>query len=349
MNCLDCSNKMTTYEAHTIAHKLTYIVCEKCSGLWLEHGQLDKMAFEVQGDIEYCSKDEVKDAQETKNCPHCNVHLHKVKFLGENDIILDRCENCAGFWLDGGQLDKIDADLAKIMPISGKGFSEFIANVHLPHFYKRIRKENRDFSFTVLPFNAKDVSNSDLDCPTCKKAMESYKAYGVKFETCKTCHGLWLHKDELKTLKNKIDAKSWGNLRWMNDEVDAIEKTSAMTSTTSCPQCKNCQLISTHFGNSQTILEWCKNCHGTWLGYEAFETIVQYLRDELDHLSSKAVEEKMIQEVKRIWNDNSESKISEILDAKAALSAFINISIFEHPALAKMLIGVNNAATTLGV
>lgn len=339
MKCLDCQNEMTNYEAHKLVHKLSYDVCEKCGGLWLDKGELDKMAFQVMGDIEYCSRDEVKGAEETRNCPRCNVHLHKVSFLGDDKIILDRCENCSGFWLDGGQLEIIDDNLVKTMPVSGNGFSEFLTNTHLPHFYKRIRKEHSDdFSFAVLPFSARDTSKSELKCPTCEKTMETYKAFGVKFETCMTCHGLWLHKGELKTLKDKIDTNSWGNLRWMNDEIDAIEKTSAMISNKTCPQCKNCKLISTNFANTKTIIDWCKECEGMWLDYEEFETIVQYLRDELDHLTSKEMEHKVIQEVKKIWNDDSESKMSEILDAKAAISALINIKIFEHPVLVNLLI-----------
>jgi hypothetical protein len=50
------------------------------------------------------------------------------------------------------------------------------------------------------------------------------------------------------------------------------------------------------------------------------------------------MEKKVIEQVKRIWTDSSESKISEVLDAKAAISALINISIYEHPALADLLI-----------
>jgi Zn-finger nucleic acid-binding protein len=349
MKCLDCNHEMTNYEAHTLAHKLSYDVCEKCGGLWLDQGELDKMAFQVEGDIEYCSHDEVKGPPETKNCPRCNVHLHKVKFLGESDIILDRCENCSGFWLDGGQLEKIDDELVKLMPVSGRGFSEFLTNTHLPHFYKRVKKDTSDnFSLAVLPFLAKDLGKSALKCPACEKAMESYKAYGVKFESCSACHGLWLHKGELKALKDKIDADSWGNLRWMNDEVNAIEKTSAMTSNKTCPQCKDCQLISTHFGNSKTMIDWCKKCEGIWLDYEEFETIMQYLRDELEHLTSKEMEHKVVQEVKRIWSDNSESKISEILDAKAAISTLVNINIFEHPALFNMVTNVSNIGKMLG-
>src|ERR1700730_12976607 len=112
MRCLNCNNEMMNYEVHTISQHMSYDVCESCGGLWLDKGELDKMAFQVEGDIEYCSTEEVKGPASTKHCPRCaGEPLHNVLFLGhylKDGIVLERCGNCNGFWLDGGQLDKID-------------------------------------------------------------------------------------------------------------------------------------------------------------------------------------------------------------------------------------------------
>jgi hypothetical protein len=59
------------------------------------------------------------------------------------------------------------------------------------------------------------------------------------------------------------------------------------------------------------------------------------------------MEKKVIEQVKRIWTDSSESKISEVLDAKAAMSALINISIYEQAALADLLIRGGKAAAKI--
>jgi uncharacterized protein len=343
MKCLDCNREMMNYEAHTIARKLSYDVCDSCGGLWLDKSELDKMAFHLAGDIEYCSQEGVENGQSAKTCPRCNVNLHTVKFLGV-EAIVDRCENCGGFWLDGGQLDKIDKDLARIMPVFGKRFTEFLTNTHLPHWYKRIKRDSAatDCHVPVLPFReARLLGKSSHPCPACHQVLDIYNAYGIKIENCSVCHGLWLQKGELRILKDKVDPGSWRNLRWMNDEVEAIEKTSAIISNRACPECKGSPLLSTHFANSKIVIDWCRTCQGTWLDFEEFKAIVEYLRDELDHLTSKEMEKKVITEVKNIWSDNSESKISEILDTKAAISALANISIFEHPALFGLLINVS--------
>jgi Zn-finger nucleic acid-binding protein len=345
VKCLDCNHEMTNYEAHTIAHKLSYDVCDSCGGLWLDRGELDKMALRVAGDIEYCSQEEAGNGQSGKNCPRCNVNLHKVKFLGANDIILDRCENCGGFWLDGGQLEKIDNQLTGIMPVTGKGFAEFLTNTHLPHWYKRIKRDSveTDFSVAVLPVRqAESAGHSTHRCPVCGQTLDIYKTYGIRIETCPACHGLWLQKGELKVLKDHLDAESWGNLRWMNDEVESIEKTSAIVSNRACPECQTSLLLSTHFANSKIVIDWCRQCHGTWLDSGEFEAIAQYLRDALNHLTSKEAEQIVITEVKKIWSGNSESKISEILDVKAAISALAGIAIFEHPTLFRLLTAVSS-------
>jgi Zn-finger nucleic acid-binding protein len=128
----------------------------------------------------------------------------------------------------------------------------------------------------------------------------------------------------------------------MNDEVESIEKTSAIVSNRACPECQTSLLLSTHFANSKIVIDWCRQCHGTWLDSGEFEAIAQYLRDALNHLTSKEAEQIVITEVKKIWSGNSESKISEILDVKAAISALAGIAIFEHPTLFRLLTAVSS-------
>jgi hypothetical protein len=40
--------------------------------------------------------------------------------------------------------------------------------------------------------------------------------------------------------------------------------------------------------------------------------------------------------VKRLWSGGPESRLEELLDARAAVSALISATIFEHPALANL-------------
>ena len=100
-------------------------------------------------------------------------------------------------------------------------------------------------------------------------------------------------------------------------------------------------MVSTSFGDSTILIDWCPQCSGIWLDRDEFEEIIGFLKNKLDELSSAEMKKKVYQEIKEIWN-GPEDKISEILDAKAAISALINITIFEHPALYNSLTRFSN-------
>ena len=69
MRCLNCNAEMVNYDVITKRAELSYDICEKCGSLWLDAGELDKMAFNVAGSIEFCSEEEDKTLEsQVKNC-----------------------------------------------------------------------------------------------------------------------------------------------------------------------------------------------------------------------------------------------------------------------------------------
>ncbi len=341
MKCLNCGTELTNYEVATKQDSISYDMCEKCGSLWLDAGELDKMAFQVQGSIEYCEQEKDKEPeQKARKCPRCdNVTLDKVRFLESDVIYLHRCGNCGGFWLDGGELNLIDKELAKIMPVKGKGFSDFVNNVHVPYWFKRVKKRSSetDFHVDVPPIKNARLENSTADlCPSCGSTLNLYSIFSMQFEGCPKCKGIWLVEDELRKLKNKV---ADGSLRWMNDEIASMEKTAAIATKRSCVKCKTAKMVSVIFGKSSVVVDWCPQCHGMWLDRGEFDAITDYLRRELMQMSPKEIEKQAAADVARIWSGGPESRLEELRDAKAAVSALISATIFEHPALFKLLIG----------
>jgi hypothetical protein len=49
--------------------------------------------------------------------------------------------------------------------------------------------------------------------------------------------------------------------------------------------------------------------------------------------SSKEIEEHAGADINRIWSGGAETRVEELLNARAAVSALIHATIFEHPAL----------------
>ena len=337
MQCLKCGAEMVSNQVITKGAQITYDMCEKCGSLWLDAGELDKMAFQVEGSLEYCEKDKKPEPEARSwKCPRCDDStLEKVKFLESEDVFLHYCRHCGGFWLDGGELDLIDKELVKTMPVSGKGFSVFVNNVYVPYWFKRIKQKSSetDFRIEVAPIKgAKAKEDTSDECPHCGNRLSVYELRSMKFEGCAKCKGVWLEKDELRKLKNTVGGAP---LRWLNDEVDNIEKASAIRTHRKCVRCRNVEMVCVVFAKTSILIDWCPQCHGQWLDRGEFQAIVDYLKDEAARMGPKLVEKEVIAEAKRIVVGGPENRWEELLDANAALAALINTTIFEHPALFK--------------
>ena len=84
MNCLNCNTEMTNNLIQTKKDEIAYDICESCGSLWLDAGELDKIAYQVSGSIEFCTKDKVEGILEkSKKCSRCNdTIMDKVSFIG---------------------------------------------------------------------------------------------------------------------------------------------------------------------------------------------------------------------------------------------------------------------------
>lgn len=342
MNCLNCGTEMTNNTVITKKDKVSYDMCDKCGSLWLDAGELDKMAFQVEGSIEFCEED--KNAEPEKQpltCPRCKVFkLVKVKFLESDEIFLHHCTDCGGFCLDGGELNLIDEELTKIMPVRGKGFSDFVNDVHVPYWFKRVKARSNEAEGDMQspPIKgAEELSDTTDICPACGNALRRYSISHMEFEGCPKCKGVWLVKDELRKLKNTVED---GSLHWLNDEIDNIEKTSVVTTNRSCIKCKTTKMVSVIFGHSSVVIDFCPQCHGMWLDGGEFVTISDYLIHESMHAHTKDVEKRLVEDAKRIVTGGPESRIAEVGDVASDIHALINATIFEHPALFKFVTGI---------
>ncbi len=342
MNCPNCDAEMTNVKVITKKASISYNICERCGSLWLDSGELDKMAFQVEGSIEYCeaAKDPVAE-ERPKKCPRCDdAIMDKVKFLESDDLFLHRCPNCGGFWLDSGQLNLIDEELTRIMPIRGHGFSDFVNNIHVPYWFQRVQKPSSetDVPIHVLPLQGSELKGTTNDpCPNCDSLLSRYSIFSMQFEGCPKCKGIWLVRDELRELKNKVDG---GSLRWLNDEVENLEKTSAIVSKLNCPKDHPVKMVSVVFGNSKVVVDWCPVCHGIWLDRGAFDGIVDYLEDERPTVHPKVLEKQFAEDLRKVVTGAPEGRVEELHDAASTLYALLNAGIFEHPDLFRFLMSV---------
>lgn len=109
-------------------------LCSGCQGIFLDKGEMNTLVKVKAGDLEYCTAvDEVLETEDGKKaveCPACDAGpMRKVEFCSYSTIVLDYCDGCGGFWLDGGELDDIRLQVTKLekqSPTFWYRFSEFL-------------------------------------------------------------------------------------------------------------------------------------------------------------------------------------------------------------------------------
>ena len=234
------------------------------------------------------------------------------------------------------------------MSVSGHGFSDFVNNVHIPYWYKRLRRDisETDYKAEVKPIKgARHLKPTKDKCPVDGATLDLYSIFSMEFEGCPQCHGMWLVKDELRKLKNKALK---GRLHWLNDEVDNIEKTAAVPSERACPKSHG-KLLSVVFGKSSIVIDWCPKCHGIWLDRAEFDSILEYLNTEAANATRKDIEKEIVEDLKKLWKGGSESRAAEVADIAAAVMALANVTVFEHPALFRFLTNTAAAGRSVGM
>jgi Zn-finger nucleic acid-binding protein len=89
--------------------------CDRCAGIFFTAGELDRLAEPHQGSLEFSTVDldqfAHSDRHGAASCPHDATPMKKVDFNIFTDIILDYCPTCRGFWLDGGELERINTEV----------------------------------------------------------------------------------------------------------------------------------------------------------------------------------------------------------------------------------------------
>ncbi|RME37499.1 MAG: hypothetical protein D6788_09350 [Planctomycetota bacterium] len=114
MNCPNCNATLEpiTYEGITIE------TCPACGGEWLDAGELRHIvkAREVRFDeaqrraLAQATKITPVDlarADRDLLCPKCGGRTDALNYGGDSGLIIDRCPDCHGIWLDAGELEKV--------------------------------------------------------------------------------------------------------------------------------------------------------------------------------------------------------------------------------------------------
>ncbi len=117
MKCPRCNRsplQPVEYDGQTVE------VCGHCQGEWLQAGELEKIVEhhdQVFTQKEIASLEAVnkeiltaeKDDHDELNCPNCEtVPMEHFNYGDTSGIILHKCAECGGVWMDKDQLRKVE-------------------------------------------------------------------------------------------------------------------------------------------------------------------------------------------------------------------------------------------------
>ena len=102
-----------TYEGNVVVDR-----CTTCAGIWLDAGELKDVQETIEHDYSHQLGriDTVADSyalarqktQANVDCPKCGSALHASEYGYCSQILIDRCADCGGVWLDAGELQELE-------------------------------------------------------------------------------------------------------------------------------------------------------------------------------------------------------------------------------------------------
>ena len=110
MQCPACQRRLRQFKIGSV----DLDACEGgCGGIWFDYDELVKVDGEHADPRQTIATPKYDpavavDDYAVRNCPRCaGVTLDKKLFSLGSGVILDRCLECRGVWLDRGELEKI--------------------------------------------------------------------------------------------------------------------------------------------------------------------------------------------------------------------------------------------------
>jgi len=87
--------------------------CTKCSGVWLDHGELELLIAVLISEGAKVPELEPDHSitKAVRRCPICGVKMEKAWAGNDPRILIDRCPAEHGLWFDAGELQKVLHDM----------------------------------------------------------------------------------------------------------------------------------------------------------------------------------------------------------------------------------------------
>ena len=128
-NCPRCNSPMAILTKMNIELD----ACPQCKGIWFDKNELDKITGGLSSfeGLIYTAKSLGRKLA----CPECGK---KMTFATVEGITVDFCQDCAGVWLDAGELSAVGGVLEKVR--KEKGLRYEIQDENAGGFFGKIKE-----------------------------------------------------------------------------------------------------------------------------------------------------------------------------------------------------------------
>lgn len=143
-----------------------------------------------------------------------------------------------------------------------------------------------------------------MKCPTCDTGLSKGKRRGIDMDTCPTCKGMWLTRQELEQLED--EAFDLGD-----DKKGSLIFGSEPT-TRKCPQCGE-PMRQFQYRDYDLALDFCEAGHGFWLDDGADKRVLELMEKEEAGLERKVLaEDKWASQLQRLRSGSFLDKVRDL-------------------------------------
>lgn len=294
MQCPNCQNTMNTIRYENVEID----VCTGCAGVWLDDKEIvpilrsvdEKFTVEEKAEAHATKGQDHRASDQQFCCPICMSTMDVIPYAYNSGVMVDRCPNNHGLWLDKGELEKI-----------------------------QILMQDPDNRNQVnLTYNEKKL------CPVDHTPLEEVAYETETIDRCPTCEGVWCDHTELQGI---IESKEmeFGPNEFKN--ILAKGKAAKTASGIDVEPGYNCAVCNEEMQrlnfsyNSGIIIDHCRYKHGVWLDNDELERIQAFSElwsDEVDKNSEIYVAR--LQEVAAAATDHWEREMQKAYDSGKELS-----------------------------
>ena len=121
-----------------------------------------------------------------------------------------------------------------------------------------------------------------MNCPNCSVTLVAMKRDGIDMETCPSCRGMWLTRQEMEELEDEAFD--------LGDDKKGSRVFDSTADTRKCPECRK-PMNRSEYRFYDLEIDFCGEGHGFWLEADEDKRVLELMKKEETDLERKVMAE----------------------------------------------------------